>query len=68
MGYQSRVKASARQRLGVNPTEYCSFLSVATQYLELIEMAQHVKYANGVQPIKKAEIRQKLPFILRGSL
>jgi Type III restriction enzyme, res subunit len=57
---------SARQRLGVNTTEKGSFLSVASQYLEFIDIAQHVKYANGVQPIKAADIQQKLPEILRG--
>jgi hypothetical protein len=57
---------SARQRLGINTTEQGSFLNVATHYLELIDIAQHVKYANGVQPIKAADIQQKLPEILRG--
>jgi Type III restriction enzyme, res subunit len=57
---------SARQRLSVNTTEQGSFLNVATHYLELIDIAQHVKYANGVQPIKAADIQQKLPEILRG--
>jgi Type III restriction enzyme, res subunit len=57
---------SARERLGVNNTEDGAILSVTSQYLTLVETAQHVKYANGVQPIKTAEIRQKLPEILRG--
>jgi hypothetical protein len=61
---------SARERLGVNTSEDGTsdgaFLSVASHYLTLIETAQHVKYANGVQPIKIGEIRQKLPEILRG--
>jgi hypothetical protein len=43
------------------------FLSVASEYLEPIETAQHVK-SNGVQPIKMADIRQNLLFILRGPL
>ena len=62
---------SARERLGVNTSEDSAsdgaFLSVAAHYLTLIETAQHVKYANGVQPIKIGEIRQKLPEILRGT-
>jgi hypothetical protein len=57
---------NAREKLGLNGVGDGVFLSVAAEYLELIETAQHVKYANGVQPIKMAEIRQNLPFILRG--
>jgi hypothetical protein len=57
---------SAREKLAANRVGDGVFLTVASQYLELIEAARHVKYANGVQPIKRAEIRQNLPFILRG--
>lgn len=57
---------SARQRLGKLADGQNIILSVVSPYLQLIEMARHVKYANGVQPIKAADIERKLPEILRG--
>jgi hypothetical protein len=57
---------NARQRLGETGQGQNAVLSVVSPYLELVELARHVKYANGVQPIKAADIERKLPEILRG--